>query len=225
MQPSNTTKQLEAQLKARKPSDDDSDDYAWVDELDILDQDLDPQQNSQEESKSEYSTLVTQGLTKKEIQFKKEVRKKYLERSKHVGRIGPPATELDLVSKFGEAIVRTDPLTSTQHKQDSKEPGLLLDVEANSNWVSIRANTAVFADRFYYEVQILTPGVMQIGWCTLQTQFSSHSGVGDDDTSYAYDGFRLVKWHHGQERFGKRWVTGDVIGTLIDLEKGTIRYW
>ena len=69
-------------------------------------------------------------------------------------------TELDLVSKFGEANVRTDPLTSTQHKPDSKEPGLLLDVEANSNWVSIRANTAVFADRFYYEVQILTPGIM-----------------------------------------------------------------
>ena len=51
-----------------------------MDELDILDQDLDPQQNSKEESKSEYSTLVTQGLTKKEIQFKKELRKKYPER-------------------------------------------------------------------------------------------------------------------------------------------------
>jgi Kip1 ubiquitination-promoting complex protein 1 len=101
----------------------------------------------------------------------------------------------------------------------------LLEIEAQSNWVSIRANTAVFADRYYYEVQILTPGVMQIGWCTLQTQFSQHEGVGDSECSYAFDGYRRVKWNQGQQAYGQRWVTGDVIGTMIDLDKGTIRYW
>lgn len=31
---------------------------------------------------------------------------------------------------------------------------------------------------------------MQIGWCTLATPFMAENGVGDDETSYAYDGFR-----------------------------------
>jgi hypothetical protein len=35
-----------------------------------------------------------------------------------------------------------------------------LDVEAMSNFASIRANTAVFSGRFYYEVQLKTNGLM-----------------------------------------------------------------
>mgnify|MGYP001607487457 CR=1 FL=1 len=31
---------------------------------------------------------------------------------------------------------------------------------------------------------------MQIGWCTLATPFIAENGVGDDETSYAFDGFR-----------------------------------
>jgi len=42
---------------------------------------------------------------------------------------------------------------------------LALDIEAKSNFVSVRANTAVFKDCFYYEVTLLTDGLMQIGWC------------------------------------------------------------
>lgn len=51
----------------------------------------------------------------------------------------------------------TDPLTCSQQ---SKSEGLLLDVEAVSSWVSIRANTAVFENKFYYECQIMTAGIM-----------------------------------------------------------------
>ena len=54
----------------------------------------------------------------------------------------------------------------------------------------MRANTAVFSNVYYYEVQLLTAGIMQVGWSTLRTSFSGHDGVGDDNTSYAYDGFR-----------------------------------
>jgi Kip1 ubiquitination-promoting complex protein 1 len=36
---------------------------------------------------------------------------------------------------------------------------------------------------------------MQIGWCTLATPFLHDNGVGDDPTSYAYDGNRVKKWN------------------------------
>jgi Kip1 ubiquitination-promoting complex protein 1 len=36
---------------------------------------------------------------------------------------------------------------------------------------------------------------MQIGWSTLATPFMPENGVGDDETSYAYDGFRIKKWN------------------------------
>lgn len=91
--------------------------------------------------------------------------------------------------------------------------------------MSIRANTAVFSNVYYYEVQILTSGIMQIGWSTLRTKFSSHDGVGDDMTSYAYDGARCKKWHGSSEEWGQHWSVGDIIGTLIDMEKGEITYW
>lgn len=41
----------------------------------------------------------------------------------------------------------------------------------------------------------MSAGLMQIGWCTLATPFVSENGVGDDETSYAFDGFRVKKWN------------------------------
>ena len=41
----------------------------------------------------------------------------------------------------------------------------------------------------------MTSGVMQIGWCTLATPFTHEKGVGDEETSYAYDGARIKKWN------------------------------
>lgn len=69
------------------------------------------------------------------------------------------------------------------------------DVEAVSQFTSLRANVAVFSGKYYYEVSLLTSGLMQIGWCTFVTPFSPDRGVGDDYTSYAYDGYRIKKWN------------------------------
>lgn len=69
------------------------------------------------------------------------------------------------------------------------------DIESKSSFASIRANTAVFAGKYYYEVRLMTSGLMQIGWCTIGTPFNANSGVGDDESSYAYDGNRIKKWN------------------------------
>lgn len=67
---------------------------------------------------------------------------------------------------------------------------------------------------------------MQLGWCTLQTHFSKHEGVGDDQSSYAYDGYRVKKWSGGHaDDYGEYWAAGDIIGCGIDLQNREIYYW
>lgn len=100
-----------------------------------------------------------------------------------------------------------------------------LDVEALTSYASVKANVAVFSGKYYFEVRLLTAGVMQIGWCTLATYFSEQYGVGDDATSYAYDGARIKKWNQQQRAYGKAWCAGDIIGTLIDLDKKEITFY
>ena len=64
---------------------------------------------------------------------------------------------------------------------------------------------------------------MQIGWADVQFKASSvdGKGAGDDAHSWAFDGYRCLKWHLNQkESFGKKWNAGDVIGIAIDLDDG-----
>ena len=124
-----------------------------------------------------------------------------------MGRVGPIETKLNKESSFGEIIFA------------NRDP---LDIEAMGNFCSIRATTGVFSGRYYYEVTLKTSGLMQIGWCTLQTTMNNHNGVGDDPTSYAYDGYRIKKWNKDNLGYGEAWSTGDVIGTLIDFDRRVI---
>ena len=100
-----------------------------------------------------------------------------------------------------------------------------LDIEAKSKFVTVRANVGVFNHKYYYEVKLLTAGLMQIGFCTLQTPFSASRGVGDDKTSFAYDGFRVKKWNHDEIGYGEAWGVGDIIGVMIDFKQKFIQYW
>lgn len=62
---------------------------------------------------------------------------------------------------------------------------------------------------------------MQVGWADLQFKANliDGKGVGDDAHSWAYDGYRCLKWHSNQkESFGKKWKAGDVIGIAVDLD-------
>jgi hypothetical protein len=131
----------------------------------------------------------------------------YIDRCKKIGRLGPKEVKLDTKSANGDVIF-------------AGRDGL--DVEAVGNFASIRANTAVFSGRYYYEVQLKTDGLMQIGWSTIQTPFNSQRGVGDDLTSYAYDGFRIKKWNKDNLAYGEAWSVGDIIGTLIDFDRKVI---
>lgn len=49
--------------------------------------------------------------------------------------------------------------------------------------------------------------------------------MGDDESSYAYDGARVKKWNRLSQNYGKAWGAGDVIGTLIDFDAREISFY
>lgn len=73
---------------------------------------------------------------------------------------------------------------------------------------------------FYYEVTVVSGGLVQMGWATNQFNCNSTSndGVGDDKNSWAYDGARQLKWHGDSETYGQKWSEGDVIGCILSIE-------
>merc|ERR1712188_255098 len=89
------------------------------------------------------------------------------------------------------------------------------------------AGTVLTEGKWYYEVMILTDGLMQIGWA--DTKFEGNSnvgeGVGDDSHSIAYDGKRKLKWHNGRSQpFGDRWKAGDVVCCAANLDDGVVQF-
>ena len=100
-----------------------------------------------------------------------------------------------------------------------------LKVESLNSFASIMANNCVINGKWCYEVTLLTNGLMQIGFCQMTTHFSRHGGVGDDITSYAFDGYRKSKWNGEKKEFGKIWDIGDVLGVCIDMDSKIIEYY
>ncbi|XP_055299379.1 RING finger and SPRY domain-containing protein 1-like [Sitodiplosis mosellana] len=87
---------------------------------------------------------------------------------------------------------------------------------------SVRCTYQVNAGCWYYEVTIITPGVMQIGWATKDSNFLSHEGygIGDDPYSIAFDGCRRLIWHNAKSlpHDLPSWQGGSVLGCLLDLD-------
>ncbi|KAJ1459293.1 concanavalin A-like lectin/glucanase domain-containing protein, partial [Pelagophyceae sp. CCMP2097] len=91
------------------------------------------------------------------------------------------------------------------------------------------------AGRWYYEVVLLTDGLMQVGWA--DSDFACEpvrgQGVGDHTSSWAWDGFRMkrqvqiakIRWNISSAPYGERWATGDVVGVLLDCDKREMRYF
>lgn len=98
-----------------------------------------------------------------------------------------------------------------------------------SSFESVRCTFPVDNGIWYYEVMIVTPGVMQIGWATKDSKFLNHEGygIGDDEYSLAYDGCRQVIWYNASSHPHNHpaWKPGDILGTLLDLEKYKIIFY
>lgn len=93
---------------------------------------------------------------------------------------------------------------------------------------SVAASDLVLAHgKWYYEVTLLTSGLMQIGWCNSKFTGSANTGdgVGDDKHSFAFDGFRQLLWSCGKaKRWGLKWKAGDIVCCAVDIDSGVIQY-
>ena len=102
-----------------------------------------------------------------------------------------------------------------------------LKIESVNTFLNVVANNCIHNGRWCYEVTLITNGPMQIGFCQYISipQFIRQNGVGTDFTSYAYDGYKKMKWNKDKKDYGKVWDVGDVIGVCIDMDIGKIEYY
>ncbi|OMH83082.1 hypothetical protein AX774_g3420 [Zancudomyces culisetae] len=82
-------------------------------------------------------------------------------------------------------------------------------------------------DKVSFSVQLLTGGLMQVGFVTDKSvQYPiSGKGVGDDDSeSIAFDGFRKCRWYgiSTYDEFGGRWHPGDIVTLTYHCVSNTV---
>ncbi|GFR16698.1 e3 ubiquitin-protein ligase RNF123 [Trichonephila clavata] len=145
----------------------------------------------------------------KELRKASQVAEMSMHMNENRGIIGPEKVIFDVSSNVGSLVIDRD----------------RLGLSSQSNFSSIRANCCVYKGRWQYELMLGSKGVMQIGWATINCKFSQEKGVGDTPHSYAYDGHRIRKWNVSTYKYGESWLTGDVIGCAIDLDKGLIGFY
>ncbi|GMF18966.1 unnamed protein product [Phytophthora fragariaefolia] len=137
----------------------------------------------------------------------------------------PPVVEnwLKLVGESSEEEPNASVGTAFKH-------GLCeLRGRGNFGTAAARDCCALKKGKWYYEVRLITAGVVQIGWAdsTFEANSETGDGVGDHERSWAYDGARQVKWNGGKDEEyapGDPWAKNDVIGCMLDLDEGTVSF-
>lgn len=129
--------------------------------------------------------------------------------------------------KYSYEIVDTTKVNVMLNTKDVSEylkispDGLEARCDAYS-FESVRCTFQINSGCWYYEVLIITPGVMQIGWATKDSNFLSHEGygIGDDPYSIAFDGCRKLIWHNAKSLTHDLpvWQGGSIVGCLLDLD-------
>ncbi|CAL1271521.1 unnamed protein product [Larinioides sclopetarius] len=145
----------------------------------------------------------------KELRKASQVAEMSMHLNENRGILGPEKVIFDVSSNVGSLVIDRD----------------RLGLSSQSNFSSIRGNCCVYKGKWQYELMLGSKGVMQIGWATINCKFSQEKGVGDTPHSYAYDGHRIRKWNVSTYKYGESWLTGDVIGCAIDLDKGVIGFY
>lgn len=78
----------------------------------------------------------------------------------------------------------------------------------------------------YYEIEVLeSEGIPQCGFASSDfavNDENSGCGVGDDATSWGFDGARQARWHEGSVAWPCTWTTGDIIGFAANVDCGRI---
>ena len=102
-------------------------------------------------------------------------------------------------------------------------------IQSRSEFASACALFTAFHNngKWYFEVVLKTCGIAQIGWAKdgFKPDSSNGDGVGDDDCSWGFDGFRSCQFFAGESNtYGKEWACDDCLGCLYDSETGEISF-
>ncbi|XP_046876649.1 ryanodine receptor 1 isoform X4 [Hypomesus transpacificus] len=81
---------------------------------------------------------------------------------------------------------------------------------------------AVTQGKWYFEFEAVTVGEMRVGWA--RPSVRADTDLGADDLAYVFNGFKAQRWHVGNEPFGRQWLSGDVVGCMIDLPEQNIMF-
>ncbi|CAG14633.1 unnamed protein product, partial [Tetraodon nigroviridis] len=81
---------------------------------------------------------------------------------------------------------------------------------------------SVTAGKWYFELMVVTAGQMRVGWA--RPGCLPDQDLGSDDQAFVFDGFKVQRWHQGNEHFGRVWQAGDVVGCMIDLNDRTMMF-
>ena len=151
-------------------------------------------------------------------------------------------------TKKVETQARSDAAAPAPSPTGSTEILLQSQSEFATAAVLLSQPLPVDAKGLYYEVKIRTGGLAQIGWAYAAAassgefglrQFRPNSdtgdGVGDDDGSFGYDGYRGLAFHAGEEKAvvvaqsptssaAAAWKDGDVVGCTFDASRGAVSY-
>uniref|UniRef100_A0AAQ5YL56 Ryanodine receptor 2 n=1 Tax=Amphiprion ocellaris TaxID=80972 RepID=A0AAQ5YL56_AMPOC len=79
----------------------------------------------------------------------------------------------------------------------------------------------VNAGKWYFELEVRT-GEVRVGWA--RPGCLPDQELGSDDQAFVFDGFKVQRWHQGNEHFGRAWQTGDVVGCMVDLNEHTMMF-
>ncbi|XP_062980409.1 ryanodine receptor 2 isoform X3 [Elgaria multicarinata webbii] len=81
---------------------------------------------------------------------------------------------------------------------------------------------AVKTGKWYFEFEAVTSGDMRVGWAKPACQ--PEQELGSDEQAFVFDGFKAQRWHQGNEHFGRSWLTGDIVGCMVDLNERTMMF-
>ncbi|KAM6946397.1 ryanodine receptor 1-like [Aplochiton taeniatus] len=81
---------------------------------------------------------------------------------------------------------------------------------------------AVTQGKWYFEFEVVTVGEMRVGWA--RPTVRADTELGADELAYVFNGFKAQRWHVGNEPFGRQWISGDVVGCMIDLVEQNIMF-
>eukprot|EP00108_Taenia_solium_P001407 TsM_000688100 transcript=TsM_000688100 gene=TsM_000688100 len=109
---------------------------------------------------------------------------------------------------------------SGESEQTRENPLDVLE-EATMNYRAA-SSKAVTRGKWYYEVELLTYGMVRVGWATKNA--SAATTIGMSGSSYSFAPEQARKYHRDGRPYGKRCEPGDVIGCMLNLNEGSITF-